>query len=51
MPANTVFILMFWLVLCLTGAVGNVANAAHVSGLVVGMAAGVVPKVRRMLQS
>ena len=32
----TVIILMGWLFLCMTGAVGNVANVAHVTGLLVG---------------
>lgn len=32
---NTV-ILLGWLILCMTGAVGNVANAAHVTGLIAG---------------
>lgn len=37
---NTVFLMLGWLVLCMTGAMGSVANAAHAVGLVVGMAAG-----------
>jgi len=38
---NTVTIMLFWLVLCMTGYVGNIANAAHVAGLVVGVVFGV----------
>ena len=38
---NTVNIMMLWLVVCMTGVVGPVANAAHVMGLVVGVALGV----------
>ncbi|AMV36380.1 rhomboid family intramembrane serine protease [Planctomyces sp. SH-PL62] len=38
---NTV-ILLGWLVLCMTGAVGPVANMAHLSGLAVGMALGLL---------
>lgn len=38
---NTVLIMLGWLVLCMTGALGSVANAAHVMGLVVGVVLGV----------
>ncbi len=34
---NTVTIMLAWLVLCMTGMVGPIANAAHVVGLVIGM--------------
>jgi GlpG protein len=37
---NTVLIMVVWFVLCLTGAFGPIANAAHGVGLVVGMAFG-----------
>ncbi len=39
----TVIILMAWLLLCMTGTVGNVANVAHVVGLVVGVSFGYLP--------
>jgi len=39
---NTVTIMLFWLVLCMTGYVGAIANAAHVAGLVVGVVLGVL---------
>ncbi|MFO7901553.1 MAG: rhomboid family intramembrane serine protease [Planctomycetota bacterium] len=39
----TVMILMGWLLLCMTPAIGNVANVAHLVGLVVGGAFGYVP--------
>jgi GlpG protein len=38
---NNVSIMLIWLVLCMTGALGSVANAAHAGGLIVGMALGV----------
>jgi GlpG protein len=38
---NTVTIMLFWLVLCMTGYIGPIANAAHVVGLVVGVVLGV----------
>ncbi len=37
---NTVFMMLGWMVLCMTGAMGNVANTAHVIGLAAGIAAG-----------
>ena len=43
LPSSTVLILMAWLVICMTGVVGPVANTAHVVGLVVGMGAGLLP--------
>ncbi len=39
---NTVNIMLLWLVICMTGAVGHIANAAHVMGLVVGVTLGVL---------
>jgi GlpG protein len=38
---NTVNIMLLWLVICMTGVLGNVANAAHVMGLVAGVTLGV----------
>ena len=32
--------LLIWFVICFTGLVGNIANAAHTLGLIVGVAAG-----------
>ena len=29
--------LLLWLIVCFTGAVGTIANVAHVSGLIIGM--------------
>lgn len=40
---SAVTILLLWLVLCMTGWVGPVANAAHLAGLVVGTVAGYAP--------
>ena len=39
---NTVNIMLLWLVLCMTGMIGPVANAAHFVGLAVGMAFGLL---------
>lgn len=47
MTQGTVIILIAWLFLCMTGAVGPVANIAHVVGLVVGMTVAYVPSFRR----
>jgi len=38
-PGNVV-LMLFWLLLCMTGKVGPIANTAHFVGLVVGMLAG-----------
>ncbi len=43
MPQSTVIILIGWLFLCMTGLVGNVANVAHLVGLIVGMTLGYLP--------
>jgi len=32
--------MLFWLLICFTGRVGNIANAAHVVGLLAGIALG-----------
>jgi GlpG protein len=37
---NTITIMLLWLVLCMTGTIGPIANAAHFMGLVVGVACG-----------
>jgi GlpG protein len=39
---NSVTVVLLWLALCMTGLLGQIANAAHVVGLVVGVAAGVL---------
>jgi GlpG protein len=48
---QTVLIMIVWLFLCMTGWLGPIANAAHVAGLLVGMAMGHAPyswkKLRR----
>jgi GlpG protein len=38
-PAN-IFLMVIWLILCMTGAVGPIANTAHLVGLAVGMLSG-----------
>ena len=38
-PAN-IFLMIVWLILCMTGKVGPIANTAHLVGLAVGMLAG-----------
>jgi GlpG protein len=39
---NSITIMLLWLVLCMTGTIGPIANAAHLVGLVVGVAFGVL---------
>jgi len=40
--SRTTVLLLAWLVLCFTGAVGNIANMAHLAGLAVGMVLGML---------
>jgi GlpG protein len=42
MHPNNVNIMLLWLVLCMTGVIGPIANAAHVVGMVVGIVFGVL---------
>ena len=50
---STVQFMLLWLVLCMTGVMGPIANAAHVVGLLVGMLIGFAPhapgEIRRWL--
>jgi GlpG protein len=48
-PRNTI-IMIAWLFLCMTGAVGHIANAAHVAGLIVGVVIGYAPIAWRKLR-
>ena len=41
---NTVMFMLAWLVLCMTGFLGEIANAAHLSGLIYGMCVGLAPQ-------
>jgi GlpG protein len=43
MPRETVTLMIAWFFLCMTGAVGPIANAAHVAGFAVGVAVGYAP--------
>jgi GlpG protein len=46
---QTVGLMLAWLVLCMVGIFPNVANAAHLGGLVVGVAAAYWPTLRRRM--
>jgi GlpG protein len=50
---ETVYIMLGWLVLCMTGMIGAIANAAHLVGLVVGVVLAYAPiawkKMRRKI--
>jgi membrane associated rhomboid family serine protease len=41
--------MLLWLVVCMTGTVGPIANAAHVGGLVMGGLWGLIPWLRRRI--
>ena len=43
-PSSTVKFMLFWLVLCMTGILGPVANICHVSGLLMGLIIGLLPR-------
>ena len=42
---ETVLIMLVWFFLCLTGVVGNIANVAHASGLILGLVIGATPRL------
>jgi GlpG protein len=46
-PAETVYTMIVWFVLCVAGFVGAVANAAHAGGLAAGMILGALPSLFR----
>lgn len=48
-PANVV-LMIAWLFLCMTGAVGPIANTAHVVGLLIGLGAGAGPYLAKRLR-
>lgn len=48
--ANTVPTMLIWLLLCTTGLLGPIANAAHIAGLLAGMAIGVAAHARDALR-
>lgn len=54
MSNQNVLIMLGWLVLCMTGMLGPIANAAHVGGLVAGVVAGYAPigwrRIKRQLR-
>jgi GlpG protein len=50
LPPDTVTLMILWLFICMTGKVGPIANAAHVSGLITGVVVGVAPLLWRKLK-
>jgi GlpG protein len=49
MPSSSVVMMLGFLVLCMTGLIGPIANAAHIGGLVVGVGLGYGPVLRRRI--
>lgn len=43
LPPSTIMFMLGWLIICMLGVVGPIANAAHFSGLVFGMLVGLAP--------
>ncbi len=50
-PPQTVGLMLTWLVLCIMGVLGNIANAAHVVGLIVGVIFGSWPTLMRRIKA
>jgi len=48
-PSSSVTMMLFFLVLCMTGLIGPVANAAHVVGLITGILLGYGPVAKRLI--
>ena len=46
-PPDLVLQFMIWLVICMSGIIGQIANAAHMGGLLAGMAIGYAPVLLR----
>lgn len=44
---QTIVIMLVWLVICMTGRIGPIANGAHVGGLLIGCAIGAWPMIER----
>ena len=51
LPKDTIVIMLLWLVLCMTGRLGNIANTAHVAGLIIGGIIGAAPRLLKQLRN
>ncbi|MBL8822123.1 MAG: rhomboid family intramembrane serine protease [Planctomycetia bacterium] len=47
LPRDTIVTMLIWLVICMTGFIGSIANTAHVAGLLIGFAIGGFSKFRK----
>jgi len=54
-PKDVIISMLVWLVICMTGQIGPIANTAHAAGLVIGFTIGVLPKawkkIRQLISS
>jgi len=50
LSTTTVWLLVIWFFLCLSGYMGNVANGTHVVGFILGMIWGAAPMARRLFR-
>lgn len=49
-PRDVIISMLVWLAICMTGWIGSIANTAHVAGLVIGFAIGVLPRVWKIMR-
>ena len=50
LPRDSIILMLVWLVICMTGKIGSIANTAHVAGLAVGFLIGVTAKLWKKLR-
>ncbi len=50
LPRDSIILMLIWLVICMTGQIGSIANTAHVAGLGVGFLIGVTAKLWKKLR-
>jgi len=50
LPRDSIILMLVWLVICMTGKIGSIANTAHVAGLGVGFLIGVTAKLWKKLR-
>lgn len=49
-PRDVIISMLVWLVVCMSGFLGPIANTAHVAGLVIGCLIGSTPKLWKLVR-